>query len=268
VLIDCPGCAKSYHIGRQALGSSGRKVACPHCGSRWFVAADAQMTPDPQAAPDMVEPDFFSLDSQMQDIQMNEITAQEITAEATSGKPRQPTYEELYGTPRARKPDIPYPLQPHPLHVPFRLPPTVLGFTAIIGLAGMLLGLRDPIVRAWPQANAAYAPLGLAVNQRGLDLKNVQAKVIEDGGQSMLVVEGEIANRRAASTKVPNLRIGVRDASGQEVYSWDTAAPKTKLEAWETIAFRARLATPPSGGRDLFVRFAEAEQARAEPARK
>jgi len=246
VLIDCPGCARSYHISRQALGSQGRKVACPQCGSRWFVAADAQTMPEADG------PDFFAADISAE---APDSAAPEITAEATSARPRQPTYEELYGTPPRQL------VQPHPLHVGFRLPPTVIGFAAVIGLTAALIGGRGHIVRLWPQANAAYALAGLSVNQRGLDLNNVQARLIEDGGHSMLVVEGEIANRRSSSAKVPNLRLAVRDPSGQEVYSWDTSAPKTKLEAGETIAFRARLATPPVGGHDLLVRFAQADPA-------
>jgi len=244
VPIDCPGCARAYHISRQALGSHGRKVACPHCGSRWFVAADAQTMPESEEGPDFFASDIIS-------------EAPEITAEATSARPRQPTYEELYGTPKARRVEV----QPHPLHVSFRLPPGALGFAAAIGLVMAAIGLRGPIVKVWPKANAAYALAGMPVNQRGLDLKNIQVKLIEDGAQSMLVVEGEITNRRAHSAKVPDLRLALRDPAGQEVYSWDTSAPKTKLEAGETIAFRARLATPPSGGRELFVRFASADPA-------
>ena len=35
MLIDCPGCARSYHVGPADLGASGRTVVCPRCDTRW-----------------------------------------------------------------------------------------------------------------------------------------------------------------------------------------------------------------------------------------
>lgn len=37
MLIDCPSCARSYHVSRVALGESGRHVVCQFCDTRWFV---------------------------------------------------------------------------------------------------------------------------------------------------------------------------------------------------------------------------------------
>ncbi|WP_158811107.1 MJ0042-type zinc finger domain-containing protein [Beijerinckia sp. L45] len=37
--IDCPTCARSYHVALHALGTSGRTVVCPACATRWHVAA-------------------------------------------------------------------------------------------------------------------------------------------------------------------------------------------------------------------------------------
>ncbi len=35
MLIDCPGCARSYHVSSADLGDRGRTLVCPRCGSRW-----------------------------------------------------------------------------------------------------------------------------------------------------------------------------------------------------------------------------------------
>ena len=35
MLIDCPGCARSYHVSSADLGSRGRTLVCPRCDSRW-----------------------------------------------------------------------------------------------------------------------------------------------------------------------------------------------------------------------------------------
>jgi len=233
MLIDCPNCAKSYRISCAALGSAGRKVACPHCLATWFAK------PDLNAFEPGESEDAFQ--------------GQEINAEAFSERTRQPSYEELYGA--AAKPRIPPPREPRRL----RLPGAMLTIVTLIGITMSVIAFRGTIVRLWPQSNEIFAMAGFPVNQRGLDLQNVRVNLTHDGGQPILVVDGEIANRRTGKAQVPELRLAVRDTQGHEIYTWDAASPKTKLDGGETIAFRARLAAPPAEGHDVFVRFAAME---------
>jgi len=235
MLIDCPGCAKSYQIGRAALGPHGRKVACPHCLTSWFAAPDAN---SPGAQGDDETGDGFG--------------APEITAEAISERSRQPSYDELYGTPQKPRPAL------TPRRLP-RLPRTVIAIPALLGVMMAVTGGRNAIVRIWPQASEIYAAGGFPVNARGFDLQNVRVTFFHDDPQPFLVVDGEIANRHAEKAQVPELRLAVRDAAGHEIYTWDEVSPKAKLDGGETIAFRARLAAPPPDGHDVFVRFAAAE---------
>lgn len=37
MLIDCPSCARSYHVKQDEIGNEGRTLICPRCRSRWFV---------------------------------------------------------------------------------------------------------------------------------------------------------------------------------------------------------------------------------------
>jgi predicted Zn finger-like uncharacterized protein len=234
MLIDCPGCAKSYRISRATLGPNGKNVACPHCLTSWFATVDAAA----------IEAD---------DTSREEVSnASEITAEAVSGRSRETSYEELYGSPAAIA------LPSKPVRKP-GLPRAALAICASIGLAVGLIGFRTTIVKLWPQANKIYGAAGFPVNQRGLGLQNVRVNLIRDGAQEVLVVEGEVANLRNNKAAVPRLRMAVRDPQGHEIYTWDAASPKTKLEGLETISFRARLAAPPAEGHDVFVRFAAAE---------
>ncbi len=41
MLIDCPSCARSYHVSRAAIGETGRTVVCQICNTRWFVEPPA-----------------------------------------------------------------------------------------------------------------------------------------------------------------------------------------------------------------------------------
>lgn len=44
MLIDCPACARSYHLSRAEIGEEGRTVMCPRCDARWFVDSDGTGT--------------------------------------------------------------------------------------------------------------------------------------------------------------------------------------------------------------------------------
>ena len=35
MLVDCPGCTRSYHVSSADLGGRGRTLVCPRCGTRW-----------------------------------------------------------------------------------------------------------------------------------------------------------------------------------------------------------------------------------------
>lgn len=61
MLIDCPGCAQSYHVSGTDLGDRGRTLVCPRCGARWhqqtlgrdlaIAAVSARPTPRLDEAP-------------------------------------------------------------------------------------------------------------------------------------------------------------------------------------------------------------------------
>jgi predicted Zn finger-like uncharacterized protein len=40
MLIDCPACARSYHVSPTEIGPRGRTVICPRCETRWVVDAN------------------------------------------------------------------------------------------------------------------------------------------------------------------------------------------------------------------------------------
>jgi len=135
---------------------------------------------------------------------------------------------------------------------------------ALGGLAvwGLLVGGRAQIVRLVPQAAPAYAALGLGVNLRQMEIEKVVSRLADEDGRRILVVEGEIRNAGAAPRAAPGMRLAVLDAKGNEIYHWTAAPPKARLAAGEAAEFRARLAAPPSEGREVKVRFADASPGR------
>jgi len=122
------------------------------------------------------------------------------------------------------------------------------------------LGLREKAVRAVPSLARVYAAIGLPVNLRGLEIRGLKSSLQQDASGSVLAVEGEIVNIRPSTVAVPQVRIGVEGADGQEIYTWTTAVPKARLAEGETIDFRARLTTPPKDAHAVLVKFAAAPE--------
>jgi hypothetical protein len=133
------------------------------------------------------------------------------------------------------------------------LPVGILLISALI-LATFMLG-REHVVRTMPDTAGIYERLGLPVNLRGVEFRDVKgANEIVDG-VVVLVVEGRLVNITGRPIDLPRLRLAVRDASGKEIYTWTATAPKARLDAGEAAPFRSRLASPPPDGSSVEVRF-------------
>ena len=193
------------------------------------------------------------------EIDLPEIDPAEISAEASSESRRAPTYEELWREPRRLAASVS--AAPPPKD---RLP----GWAAVVAIlmgVSALIALREKIVDVAPPAAKVFAAIGLPVNLAGLELREVHSHIEMDGARKVLAVEGEIANMRRESRPVPPVALIVRGEDGQAKYAWTTRAAKSRLEPGETIAFRARLASPPESGADVLVRFSSLEEAAGRP---
>ena len=182
--------------------------------------------------------------------------APELSGEAVTGRPRQPTYEELWGSSWR---------QPH--HEAFRaqarssglwFSPVLATFLAVIVGSMSIAGLKERIVRAVPATGALYAAAGLPVNLRGLEFRGVTSRVSAENAQRLLKVQGEIANIRAGLNPIPPIEVVVQGEDGRALYRWTANPGKPRLAGNETIAFETRLVAPPEAGRNIRVRFAQA----------
>jgi hypothetical protein len=70
-----------------------------------------------------------------------------------------------------------------------------------------------------------------------------------------MVVEGTIVNNGKRAAEVPRLRFAIRNAGGEEIYSWTALPTKNVLAAGQMLPFRSRLASPPREGHQVVVRF-------------
>ncbi len=228
MLIDCPGCAKSYHIIKAALGPNGRRVACPRCDTIWFVAASAER----------IEPDQSAT---------IEIPAEDIVLR----RPRKKSGFNASPAPSAASP------RPGGL---FLFLKNLCTGAALLAFGMGFIGFRTEIVRLWPECGTGYAALGLPVNLRGLELRDLRTVSTRDTGGPVLRIEGEVANVRSAETEVPPIELTIRDRDGHVLYSWTATPQRHRLAAGESVLFRARLAAPPPEGHDIVARFVAAAE--------
>jgi hypothetical protein len=126
---------------------------------------------------------------------------------------------------------------------------------AALIIAGSVLWGRTHVVRAFPATAALYARVGVPVNLRGLEFRAVRSELVAEGTDTLLVVEGEIANISGRDAPVPPIEIGLRGAEGQMLYTWTNDPPRETLATSDTVPFRARLAAPPAEARQVLVRF-------------
>ncbi len=118
-----------------------------------------------------------------------------------------------------------------------------------------LVGARNEVVRYLPQTASLFAAIGLPVNLRNLKFENVKISKQTENGVETLIVDGTIVSTGNSATEVPRLRFSLRNAGGQEIYSWTAAAPRSIVEAGEKLDFHSRLASPPADAADVLVRF-------------
>ncbi len=228
--------------------------AKPRARRREPVLISPRAPPQPR---DSTKLDLPEID--LPEIDLPEIDPAEISAEASSESRRAPTYEELWREPRRLAASVSAAPPPRD-----RLPGWATVVAILMGVSA-LIALREKIVDVAPPTAKVFAAIGLPVNLAGLELREVHSHIEMDGARKVLAVEGEIANMRRESRSVPPVALTVRGEDGQAKYAWTTRAAKSRLEPGETIAFRARLTSPPESGADVLVRFSSLEEAAGRP---
>ena len=126
-----------------------------------------------------------------------------------------------------------------------------------------LVGARNEVVRYLPQTAPLFSAIGLPVNLRHLDFKNVRISREKVDGAAILVVQGSIVSTAKEPVEVPRLRFAARNKEGQEIYTWTMRPERKVLKPGDRLEFQSRLATPPKDAHDVMVRFFTANDAMA-----
>ncbi|WGS00049.1 zinc-ribbon domain-containing protein [Bradyrhizobium sp. ISRA443] len=280
--IVCPHCTTSYAIKLATLGESGRTVRCSRCKEVWLarpedaigaavptMAAappyadsaaaeweamaqeeDAEQTPvvdspsisaDWPAEGENAEPDWPAV--------AKEDAEAHTDADGADGTKRRFHLPNLFRPGQFRLPSLP--------RIPFvpvvgALPATCAAMAALLVA---LLVWRNDVVRLLPQTALFYKMVGLEVNLRGLAFRDIKVTNETVDGKPVLVIEGMIVGQTRKPVELPRLRFSVRDAKGSEIYAWNAVLEQSVLKPGERAFFKSRLASPPSEGRNIDVRF-------------
>jgi len=287
--IKCPDCSTSYDIKPQVLGDQGRSVKCARCGNRWFVSPkqepedeDLPLDEEPEdedAANWAADGEEEDRESAADDIPDEEEEEEDDTPAPPPPPPPSRQAEADNADPDAEDDDKPVDIETLAKRPKIKVNPNkfkrnrigaifnwlmrrnyrrVAGiglFAGSIALCASVVMLRDSIVKQAPDLASLFEAVGLEVNLRGLEFRDLRTFHELQEGEQVLVVEGSIRNILGENTSVPAVRLSIRGGDLQEIYAW-TVEPRTKvLKGLDETRFRTILADPPSDASDIQVRF-------------
>ena len=261
--LACPACHTAFHIEAAALGADGRSVRCARCRNTWFARpadlidgpamaevsaegeANAAIVVKEGAAP--VLPQVVPWNDVI-DIHPGPSLAPDVPPQTAvpSTRSSSETSGALAGSaPGRRKTRAKGARQTR-----IGLVALLLGVIVVIGTTA-----REPLVQAIPDLAGYYAAIGMPVNLRGLEFRDLRTSLEPQDGVGVLVIEGEIENPTRQTKDIPRLRLAVTGADDREIYSWTALLPRESLGAREILTFRSRLASPPEESKRVTVRF-------------
>lgn len=98
----------------------------------------------------------------------------------------------------------------------------------------------------------------LPSNERaGLSFAHITTTIGSEGGETTLLIEGEIQSDSDRMKSVPPIQFTMRDGTEHTIFQWMIPAPASTIVKGEPIPFKARLASPPRDGKDIRIRFSD-----------
>ena len=131
----------------------------------------------------------------------------------------------------------------------------LIGVLAVLVVASAVIG-RNEIVAGFPASATLYQKLGLPVTQQlGLQFEGITSQRLEEGGVTVLVVEGAIVNVSEHDRAVPPIRVTLLDDGGRRLQQELFKAKEIELEAGAKTSFSGRLVNPAEQARNFSVTF-------------
>lgn len=139
----------------------------------------------------------------------------------------------------------------------------LLIFLAAAGFSALIFTNRQFVVKHVPDLASLFDMMGLPVNLRGLEFRDLRTFREVDEGTIVLVVEGTIQSVSEQPAAVPAVRLSLRSEDQQEIYAWTLEPRAVALEPGANTRFRTRLTDPPADAADIQVRFVDRRSGQA-----
>jgi predicted Zn finger-like uncharacterized protein len=233
MILVCPSCDTRYFADDSKIGKEGRRVRCATCGHAWTAKMQ-----DEDGAPAPAEETGLTRE---------QVERLRQTAQANS-KVRAGPHAEFRAQQQAKK------KRERGRAV------TIAWVSTAIVFAGALIAavlFRNEVANAFPKVASLYQLVGFDVNRFGLVLENVDAKRSFDGTTPVLTVTGAAVNNSDEAKPTPQLRVTLKDESGNEVQTWTDDFAVAQLGPGERTEFTTRFEAPPVETYRLTVAFAE-----------
>jgi predicted Zn finger-like uncharacterized protein len=291
MLLACPNCATTYEVKADLIGESGRPLRCARCHGVWHATREQELvlakqpavagsaethsqtqstaadippappTPEnPPVAPSATAAqqahDQAAVDALLANHSIPEVIAPPLAPATANISPSPstatlpPEGEDIESF--ARRQAKLRSSRSRAMRAQFG-PPAIIVVLALVITA--LVTWRNTVVRMAPQMASLYGVIGMPVNLRELVFGDVRITKEARDGVPVLLIEGTIKSMAKHPVDVPRLRFGLRNEAGLEIYSWTAMPENAILSPGESQVFRSRLASPPSEGHDVVVRF-------------
>jgi hypothetical protein len=91
----------------------------------------------------------------------------------------------------------------------------------------------------------------------GVEIARAEAHRAVVGGQTILYVDGSLANKTASPRKSPGLVITIVGEDDQPLYTWTAKAAQARIDTLREAPFQARLLSPPETFKSIKVSLAK-----------
>jgi predicted Zn finger-like uncharacterized protein len=237
MILTCPECATSYFVDDSRIAGAGRTVKCSSCGARWTARRDV----DPDAAETEAQAPAAEPDDSPPPTAPARPEDLEIVVEPRESRARRPAAARAVAAPKREAMG--------------KVMIWAVSAAVVVALVFAAVVLRDQVVRLWPASQAAYAGLGLPVNDLGLVVEGVKIEPTFQGERPVLAVSGAIRNLRDHPTEAPPVRMKLLDQAGKTLAIKVARPLNAGVPAHATRYFSLAIVDPPAGIHDLRVAF-------------